>query len=603
MADDTRNFRPHHCLVPDERLGLMEIQKSKAGRFVKTLYSSVIALSIVLMAPAQPLLAQEAAGAYLAARQARYDNDFKAAAEHYSRALLKDPTNPAILESTAAAYLATGDLDRALPIAQKIETEGLKSQISNMILIYDEARRGAYDDLLTRMDDNRGIGELADGLIAAWAELGNGDMQAALKKFDDIAAQRGLHDFAIYHKALALASVGDFEAADKIFSGASDGPMQRTRRGMFAWAQILSQLEQNDRAVALIDDIFGLDIDPEIGDLRTRLAAGESVSFTMINSAQDGIAEVFYAIGRALQPDTGGDYVLFYSRIAESLNPNHIEAMIMSAELLDGLGRYELATDAYRRVPPNHPAFQAAELGRSESLRKAGKTDAAIEVLEQLMQSHPDQPIVFVTAGDLYRQLEQFDDAVAAYDKAIALYTKRDSEQWFVYYARAISHERLDNWDKSEADFRYALKLNPNQPQALNYLGYSMVEKGINLDEALAMIKRAVKARPDSGYIIDSLGWVLYRMGRYDEAIGYMERAAELEAVDPVVNDHLGDVLWAVGRQTEAEFQWHRALSFVNEGESVQDIDPDRIRRKLEVGLDQVLSEEGAKPLKVADEG
>ncbi len=569
---------------------------------MKTLYSSVIALGIVLMSPAPAVLADEASGAYLAARQARYDNDFVTAAEQFSRALIKDPSNPSILEFTTAAYLAIGDLDRALPIAQKIESDGLKSQIANMVLIYDEAHRGAFDVLLTRLSDKRGVGELADGLISAWAELGKGDMQAALKKFDDIAAERGLHDFAIYHKALALASAGDFEAAEKIFSGASDGPLQRTRRGMIAWAQILSQLERNDEAVALIDDTFGLDIDPEIGDLRARLAAGEALSFTMINDTQDGIAEVFYAIGRALQPDTGEDYVLFYSRIAESLNPDHVEALIMSAELLDALGRYDLATDAYRRVPAGHPAFQAAELGRSESLRKAGKTDAAIEVLEQLMQSHPDQPIVFVSAGDLYRQLEQFDDAVNAYDKAIALYSERDSEQWFVYYARAIGHERLNSWDKAEADFRYALKLNPDQPQALNYLGYSMVEKGVNLDEALDMIKRAVKARPDSGYIIDSLGWVLYRLGRYDEAVSYMERAAELEAVDPVVNDHLGDVLWAVGRHTEAEFQWRRALSFVNEGESVQDIDPGRIRRKLEVGLDQVLSEEGADPLKVADD-
>lgn len=570
---------------------------------MKTLYSTVIALSILLMSPAPPVWATENAGAYLAGRQASYNYDFATAAERFSQALIKDPSNPAILESAAAAYLATGDVAHALPIAKKIEADGLKSQIANMILIYDEARRGAFDDLLTRIKDKRGMGELADGLITAWAELGTGNTQAALKQFDEIAKKRGLHDFAMYHKALALASVGDFEAADKIFSGAADGPLQRTRRGMIAWAQVLSQLERNDEAVALIDETFGLDIDPEIGDLRRRLAAGESISFTLINDVQDGIAEVFYAIGQALQPDSGGDYVLLYSRIAENLNPDNVQALIMSAELLDALGRYELAVDTYRRVPPSHPAFQTAELGRSESLRKAGKTGAAIEVLEQLMQSHPDQPIVFVTAGDLYRQLEKFDDAVAAYDKAIKLYTERDSEQWFVYYARAISHERLGHWDKAEADFRQALKINPDQPQVLNYLGYSMVEKGINLDEALDMIKRAVKARPDSGYIVDSLGWALYRLGRYDEAIGYMEHAAELEAVDPVVNDHLGDVLWAVGRHTEARFQWRRALSFLDDSTSAQDVDPDRIRRKLEVGLDQVLSEEGAAPLKASDDG
>jgi tetratricopeptide (TPR) repeat protein len=113
------------------------------------------------------------------------------------------------------------------------------------------------------------------------------------------------------------------------------------------------------------------------------------------------------------------------------------------------------------------------------------------------------------------------------------------------------------------------------------------------------MIERAVAAEPDSGYIVDSLGWVLYRLGRYDEALIHMEKAVELLPVDPVVNDHLGDVYWAVGRKREAEFQWHRALSFIGMGEETSDADPDRIRRKLEVGLDVVLSEEGAPPLRV----
>jgi Tfp pilus assembly protein PilF len=111
------------------------------------------------------------------------------------------------------------------------------------------------------------------------------------------------------------------------------------------------------------------------------------------------------------------------------------------------------------------------------------------------------------------------------------------------------------------------------------------------------MIERAVAAQPDSGYIVDSLGWVLYKLGRYDEAIAHMERAAELMPTDPVVNDHLGDVLWAVERRTEARFQWKRALSLHQTSPS-PDLEPERVRRKLEVGLDRVLEEEGADPLK-----
>jgi tetratricopeptide (TPR) repeat protein len=285
------------------------------------------------------------------------------------------------------------------------------------------------------------------------------------------------------------------------------------------------------------------------------------------------------------------------------LRGDHVDAILLAAGLLEQMERFELATETYNLVGREDPAFYAAELGRSDALRRSGKPDAAIEVLQSLAETHSDLPVVHSSLGDALRQLERFEEAAAAYDIALSKYDEENSGQWFIYYARGITHERLGIWEKSEADFRKALELNPDQPQVLNYLGYSLVEKQIKLDEALDMIERAVAARPDSGYIVDSLGWVLYRLGRYDEAVGHMERATELMPIDPIVNDHLGDVYWSVGRFLEAEFQWKRALSFVDHGDAAQEADPDRIRRKLEVGLDQVLDEEGAPPLRKADEG
>ena len=571
---------------------------------MKTGVILTLATALALSVPAAPVKAEDPAGAYLAARQARYDNDFVAAAQYFTQALTKDASNPEILESAVVAHLSLGQVDKALPIAQKIEADELLSQVSHMVLLADEVKREDYDAVLKRIEDNRAIGVLADGLIKAWVYRGQGQMDEALAQFDAMAAERGLRSFSVYHKALALASVGDYESAEKIFSGEVDGLIQRTRLGTIAWVEILSQLERNADAIAALDETFGPVQDPEIADLRARLEAGEALAFTRVRSAQEGVAEVFFTLGQALLAESSEDYVLLYSRITEYLKPDHIDALIMTAELLDALENYDLANDAYKRVPREHPNFHVAELGRSESLRKAEKTDTAIEVLTQLTESHPDLPLAHVSLGDLYRQEEGWEKSITAYDRAIELYDAQGADQWFVFYARAIAHERLDNWTEAEADFRKALEINPGQPSVLNYLGYSMVEKQINLDEALAMIEEAVAAQPNSGYIVDSLGWVLYRLGRYDEAIGHMERAAELEPVDPVVNDHLGDVLWSVGRFTEAEFQWKRALSFVDEDEQTPDLDPERIRRKLEIGLDAVLEEEGAPALqKSAEDG
>ena len=138
-----------------------------------------------------------------------------------------------------------------------------------------------------------------------------------------------------------------------------------------------------------------------------------------------------------------------------------------------------------------------------------------------------------------------------------------------------------------ESDFRAALKLSPNQPDVLNFLGYSLVEQREKLPEALQMIKMAVSEKPKSGYIIDSLGWIYYRLAKYQEAVGPLERAVELLPVDPIVNDHLGDVYWKVGRQREAKFQWKRSLSFFP-----NEVDAKRIRQKLKLGLDVVLETE-----------
>jgi Flp pilus assembly protein TadD len=172
-------------------------------------------------------------------------------------------------------------------------------------------------------------------------------------------------------------------------------------------------------------------------------------------------------------------------------------------------------------------------------------------------------------------------------------------DDWVLYFYRGICHERSMDWAAAEADFRRALEMNPDQPQVLNYLGYGLVDRGEKLDEALGLIKRAVAADPDKGYIIDSLAWALFRLGRYEEALEPMERASLLVPVDPIVTDHLGDVYWMVGRKLEARFQWRRALSF-----EPTEKDAVRIRRKLEVGLDVVMQEEAAAgPVEAAGNG
>ncbi len=547
--------------------------------------------------------AQSVAGSYLAGRSAAVNSDYAEAARYYTEALARDTDNVELIESTVLAQLSLGNVAKAIPLARQLERLNQSSQVARMVITADLAKKGDYAALLDREDDTSGIGPWVDGLVKAWAHMGAGDVTSAMARFDSLSQEAGMQGFVMYHKALALASVGDFEGAETIFGNAQAGAAGQTRRGVMAHAEVLAQLERHEDALAVVRGAFGDATDPELDRLIAALEAKEQIPFTHVRDAQAGIAEVFFTFAAVLKSEAAGDYyVLLYSRIARFLRPEHTDALLLTAGLLEDLGQHKLAILEYRDVPADDPAFHVAELGRADALRRSGKEDQAIEVLETLARTHGDLAVVHSTLGDVLRGQEDYAGAIAAYDRALERVADNAPVRWVLYYSRGIAHERSDNDIAMEEDFRAALAIEPDQPQVLNYLGYSMVEQKRNLEEALDMIERAVAASPDSGYIVDSLGWVFYRLGRYDEAVVQMERAVELLPVDPVVNDHLGDVYWAVGRQREAEFQWSRALSFINEEEGDSEAEPERIRRKLDVGLDRVLEEEGAPPLKLTND-
>jgi tetratricopeptide (TPR) repeat protein len=557
-----------------------------------------IALVSLCAVLATPALSFGTAGSYLAARHASFQSDYAQAAEYYTRALALDPANAALMEAVISSNINYGMVERAWPVARRMVEGGIDSQIANMAILVQLVSEGRFEDLRTMLDDGDSVGALVDGLAHAWATFGTGDVTAALAGFDGAAAQPGLESFARVHKALALAAVGDFEGADDILSGRAAGPVQVSPRSILAHVQILAELDRRDDALALIDEVFGANPDPVFASVREDLVSGNPVSYTVARTSAEGIGEVLHAVGAALTGEAAPGFALLYARLAAFLNPANSDSVLLSAALLEDMGQFDLATRAYDTIAPDHPAYIQAEIGRSQALRDAGRDDAAVEALTQLARRYPDTRIVHYRLGDLLRGLDRHAEATPAYDRAIELTPEPEQQDWPLFFSRGITLERTDRWPEAEADFRTALDLEPGQPQVLNYLGYSLVEMQIKLDEALDMIERAVAARPDDGYITDSLGWVLYRLGRYDEAIVHMERAVELEPVDPIINDHLGDVLWAVGRKIEARFQWHRAMSFDPEPEEAE-----RIRRKLEVGLDVVLEEEGADPLAVAKDG
>jgi tetratricopeptide (TPR) repeat protein len=557
-------------------------------RWIGRLVGALIAAASVVA----PGHAAGLAGPYLAGMQADFRNDYAAAADYFARALARDPGNVALMQNVVVARVAAGDLDGAVEAAPPLLEAMPENQVAALLLMADALRNGNFEAAAQHAENRAlNLNPLLAGLVSGWIEVGLENFTEAQARFDALRGNEAVEAYGLYHKALALALAGDFVSAEAILAGDEEGPLHPDRDALLAHAEILAQLSREEDAVALIDEALDRGFpDTALVDLRERLVAGEAVPFTQITAPADGAAEAFFTLATALNTEDSDRFALIYARLAHHIRPDLTKASLLAAEVLEAHGQFELATAALADVAADSPWYVTSELRRAATQTAAGDSAAGIATLQALAAAEPELVEVHSALGDALRVEERYVEAAEAYSTAIALLGDPQPVHWVLYYTRAIAYERAGMWPEAEADFREALALEPDQPLVLNYLGYSLVEQRRNLDEALDMIERAVAGQPDDGYITDSLGWVLYRLGRYEEALPHMLRAVELLPADAVINDHLGDVLWKVGRHREAEFQWRRALSLG----PADDLDMDRVRRKLDVGLDEVLAGETA---------
>ena len=540
------------------------------------------------------------AGAYLAARQASQRNDLKAAADYWTQALALNPSDDRLREQALNFKVRVGDLKTAAVLAGALVNRAPGHRLANLTLAADAFASGAYDAALDRIETTAdgAFPPLLASLLSGWAHAGLGEAEAAEAAFMTGAGEGvTMYDlFGGYHWGLAQSAMGKHDEAAATFALATETIGGAGARMIRAHGLALEAAGRREEALTLWRDAVSMGrADALLRRALERLEA-QVPGQPPVADARQGAAEAMFSIAGALAQDKGGPAALLYAQFALALRPDLHEARLLAAELLEDQGQAAMAAENFARIPLGSPFHVSAEIGRADALRKLDRTSEAIVALQALTETAAESLQAHIALGDLLRREERFAEAAVAYSSAIELIGPPTGRHWALFYQRGIAFERSDAWEEAEADFLKALELEPEQPLALNYLGYSWVEQRRNLDEALKMIERAVEQRPRDGYIRDSLGWVLYRMDRFEEAVPHLEKSVELTPVDPVINDHLGDALWKVGRKREAEFQWRRALSF-----EPTEKDADRIRRKLERGLDAVLKAEAADAASAAD--
>ncbi|WP_113169787.1 tetratricopeptide repeat protein [Agrobacterium sp. fls2-241-TYG-188a] len=528
-------------------------------------------------------------GAFLAARTADVDQDFATAITLYKKALDFDTANVEIRQRLMIAQLLSGDFDAGAKIADSLKDDSSVERVTTIVRALAAIKDKKFSDAekILKYSGPNDLDRMVNTLLTAWARAGAGKNKEALAL---VNGMKGPGWFSIFQKynagAIALVS-GNIDAARKSLNDAvtdREGGATATdtyMRAVMALARLEAKAGNKQKALDTIavGDTFAPNYAP-LKALRQSIERGDKPE-QQVQTPVDGAAAVMFSIAGALNREGAEEIVTLYLQTSRALDPKSADTLILLGGLAEAQKQPERAIAFYREVPADSPMHRISELQLGLTLAQTDKVAEARTHLKSLLESDPSDIRSYLAYGSVLSDAKDYQAMAANYDKAVevigAVPKKSD---WTIFFQRGIAYERLKQWDKAEPDFKRALELNPEQPQVLNYLGYSWVDKNMNLEQGIDMIRRAVELRPNDGYIVDSLGWAHYRLGAFDEAVTELERAIELRAGDPTINDHLGDAYWRVGRKIEAVYQWNRALI----GES-DDVDKAKVKEKIANGL------------------
>jgi len=523
--------------------------------------------------------AQSPTGNYLAALIASADRDTAAAELYFRDALKIDPRNPDLIERAFAAALANGDEQTANALGERLIARDPGNNLARLATAVHAMGQGQYG--VARNQVTAGDARSRDvttSLLVAWCYAGQGDLKRALDSLDRIR-DSSIQGFRDYHAGLIADQLGNAAEARRRLRSAYESD-KTTLRFADAYARFLAAHGEVEAAQKIYNDYSAVvPHHPIVEEELAALKAGRTPE-PLVHNAREGAAEVLYGLGGAGGRQGDELPALIYLRLSLYLRPENDLATVTLANLFEQMKQREQAISLYDSVPAASPLKEDAEIQVAIALDGMGKTDEGLKRLQAIVEKRPHDVEALSALAGLQRSAKQYAAAAATYDKAIAAVGIPQRDNWTLFYFRGICFERDKQWPKAEVDFKKALELYPDQPLVLNYLGYSWVDKGMNLDEAFQMLRKAVELRPNDGYIVDSLGWAHFKLGQYAEATKTLERAVNLKPSDPVLNDHLGDAYWRVNRRTEARFQWNHARDMGPEPDDLP-----AILNKIEHGL------------------
>ena len=400
---------------------------------------------------------------------------------------------------------------------------------------------------------------ISQTVLKAWSLIGQdrANLEAALTLLNTVEEGQVNQFFFSMHSGLIASYAKDYEKAAQHLQQSLDADPNSP---ITAYALINNLLKagNTERAEEVMAEFAQSAADEADKEWINTSFADLKPAASMIRTPQDGAAELFGTLGDALAQENAIEGGALYLQFSDFLRADFDRTEYALARLHERMKQDEVALEHYDQVSEKSPIYRRAVRQSGFVLTRLKRPDEAIKRLSGLLEGHASDLETVSVLSRVYQSEDRYRDAIKVLTAGInSISTLRDIH-WSLFFLRGSAYDQVKDWTSTEKDMKKALELFPNQPTVLNYLGYSWVDRGLNLDRAIEMIRQAVALRPYDGFFVDSLGWAHYRLAEYEEAVKFLERAVELRPEDPTITDHLGDAYWMNGRRNEARFQWQR---------------------------------------------
>lgn len=526
-------------------------------------------------------------GSYLAARYAQHNKDWNTATAFFEEASSQNALDPNMHDTAFILALGAGRYDYANQLAQHPATLGPEvAAVGVLMRGLDALKKKDYKTATARFKNlpATGVNAYLRALSLAWVTAETDDLNASLQALSALPKSASGDINPLFHITAGMLSEykGNIPSAKLAYDQAAESfltlPSAMMVGGFYTRSHDFAQAENIFETITQNK--------PHMNGSFHALKQAQDGTFIEndINSVEKGLSRALHNFASFLYEQKGYEGALIYARIADYLAPNNPHTDLLLGDLMVVFRHYDAAKALYAAIAPAADNYVMAQMRLAETMERDYDFDGAITTLSPLLGDGANDVELLIRMGDINRRAGNHKNAIDFYNRAETQQrqTAEDAafDDWNTLYSRAISYDALGEWKQAEGDLTRALELNPDHPLILNFLGYNWADRGENLPQAYEMIEKASILKPDSGYILDSLGWVLYKMEHYQEAIAMLESAVELVPYDEDVNEHLGDAYWKVGRTTEAVYQWNKAIDTSSNENYIY-----RLRAKIKSGL------------------